>query len=71
MADIFYETEDGHWFDYDDIFVWLAFKMKKLKQEGGSDEDVLEYFPNEDFEGELGQIDRWKRMILKLIKDYK
>ncbi|MBS1446752.1 MAG: hypothetical protein HP000_10840 [Odoribacter sp.] len=70
MADIFYETEDGHWFDYDDIFVWLAFKMKELKQEGGSDEDVLEYFPNEDFEGELGQIDRWKRMILKLIKDY-
>lgn len=45
--------------------------MKELKQEGGSDEDILEYFPNEDFEGEVGQIDRWKQMILKLIKDYK
>lgn len=31
MADIFHETEDGHRFDYDDIVVWLAFKMKELK----------------------------------------
>lgn len=67
MAEIFYETEDGHWFDYEDIVVWLAFKMKELKQEGWNDEDILEYFHAEDFEGNVEQIERLKRIILKQI----
>ncbi len=67
MADIFYETEDGHRFDYDDIVVGLAFKMKELKQEGWSDECILEFFQAEDFKGDVKRIEGLKRIILKQI----
>ncbi len=67
MIDISYKTEDNHLLEYEDIVNWLIFKMKELKQRGESNEDILEYFPTEDFEGEVERIEELKWMILKHI----
>jgi hypothetical protein len=44
MKNIFYQTEDGHLFDYEDIVALLIFEFRKLKDEGWKEEEVLEYF---------------------------
>ena len=41
--------------------------MKELKQEGWSDECILEFFQAEDFKGDVKRIEGLKRIILKQI----
>ncbi len=67
MKNIFYQTEDGHLFDYEDIVALLIFEFRKLKDEGWKEEEVLEYFANENFEGDTQYIEILRRIVLKTI----
>ena len=67
MKDIFYRTEEGHLFDYEDFIYCLTFKMQELKKEGKSDEYILEYFFIDDFDENIQYIEKLKWIILKRI----
>lgn len=67
MKDVFYQTEDGHLFDYENFICWLTFKIRELKKEGKSDEYILKYFFIDDFDENVQYIEKLKWIILKHI----
>ncbi len=67
MVKILFQLEEGHLFNYEDIVIWLTFKMQELKDKGWKDEDILEYFSCEDFEGEREYIEKLKQVAWRRI----
>ncbi|WP_321331282.1 hypothetical protein [uncultured Bacteroides sp.] len=46
--EINYKTEDGYYLDYEDLRVFLIFKITELKKEGLQNNQIFDYFEDEE-----------------------